>query len=492
MDNLESLLLVVIFSIIIAGFTAVLFQPRVLAKFAPAGTPRILGLIRIIVVSVALLYVLDTEFLRTAIFIGPGYAADFYTPVGILTPLLQASWFLPLLSKSSFLLAIKTLTIVFLGAALIGYRTRLALVTGLFLYILYSGILLQSLLLSHYGVQVTLLLAVLALLPAGEAYALDAKKPATTIDAPTAQHTLGVYIILIALCVPYFFAVINKLLHMGAAWFSVSNIRGDLHAGLYLDSSSRLWDLTLLSTHLPDWVFLIAGISIILLQASYFLVLFSHYARLILPAGIILMHTSIYIFMGFWFIDLILLQLIVYVIVYYSRQRTLQTAVYAGKQSLLYWYGAIVVLLLLAPTICTIYQSKFHPFSGWSVYATASGYHSRGFFSYGNLRFTLADGSEELISLDTFQREVGLYSYPRQGCFWDDELRHLYDSCNTFFNRSAAILNDTHYQTNPIMQISFERRRWTLATLQNRPDDLFTLHPAYRTDFIIEPASRSE
>jgi|GEM_PF-5118935 len=486
MPALSDVLLVAINFVFIVGIAIILFSPKMLTRYAPIGTPRILGLVRIVVVSTALLYVLDTEFLRTALFIGPGYQDNFYTPVGILTPLLQAKWFLPLLGSTLFLLLIKSATIAVLVSALIGYRARLSLVLSLLMYTLYSGIILQSLLLSHYGAQVILLLGVLAVLPVHGAYSLTTSKSTVEHDVPTVAHTLSVYVVLVTLCIPYLFAVINKFLLMGTDWFNSTNIRGDLHAGLYMDSSSWLWELMLSSTQWSDWVFLTAGIGVVVLQASYFLILFSHTARLILPAGIMLMHIAIYFFMGFLFMDLILLQIIVYIIVYFSGKQTLSASAFAQRPSARYRSIALVVFFLLFTAVCTIFQTKFYPFSSWAVYANPSDYYTSGIFPYNNLRYTFADGTESTVSLDTFKREVGLFVYPRQSCYWEADLRSFEESCSTFFYRSIVILNKNIHSTNPIIGITVEQRRWSLDTLQNEPESLFTSAPAARTTFTIE------
>src|SRR5215470_6551228 len=70
------------------------------------------------------------------------------------------------------------------------------------------------------------------------------------------------------------------------------------------------WALSAYLTSAPDFIFAALGLMTLVLEVGFIAVLFSRIARHIMPIGMALAHTGIFLFQKILFLDLIVLQIV--------------------------------------------------------------------------------------------------------------------------------------------------------------------------------------
>jgi predicted DCC family thiol-disulfide oxidoreductase YuxK len=276
-------------------------------RYVDPATPGTLGAIRTLAAGTLLLIVAWDDLPATA-----HHAAAIAEPaawLGVVSswPALHA-----LMHSESALRALEAVTLAALFGAMIGWRTRLMLVLSLSGYLLVGALLRQYSHFFHQGLVPWYVLLVLAVTPSGDGWSVDRllnlARGRAVPTAPARIYGWGRFACWAVLAVVYVVAALSKLKIGGLDWWAGENLRWIIYHDT-LNSTEFNWTWGLALSGQPDWVFAAIGLSALLLELLYPLVLFSRRARLVLPVGIIAMHVGIYFLQNVLFFDLMMLQL---------------------------------------------------------------------------------------------------------------------------------------------------------------------------------------
>lgn len=430
-------------------------------KYSPLYTveqsKKLLVLTRVTAAGVAGLLVLTTPFITSSLYLANGLRASFYTDLGplarvLFTPVLQG------VTADALLLGLlQAATVAALTLVAIGYRLRITLPITIGLYFVVLGTMLKAALGGHLGLQSFFLLLTL-----WGIYEIIWYHQRNTEEMVRTTYVQAIYVLFVAIAIPYTFAVINKLKVLGLDWFAPTNIRSYLHINEYLGFEHWQWSLSLWSTTWPHEVFYLAGAGVVLVQLLYPAILVSSRARLVLPILIICKHLAIYSFMGFWFFDLILIQLVVLCGYYFGRT----TGPTFSPRRLQPVFVGILAVLIFIPTYLTVIDQKWFPFTNWGVYYEPSSRMDNDFFPYTSMKVGYANGVEEHVSIPEFQQRTGIYRYPRSRCYWQPAVLSNATDCQLYFQRIVTLFNEQKQPADHITEVQLRFHTWTLSELQ--------------------------
>jgi hypothetical protein len=193
-----------------------------------------------------------------------------------------------------------------LGLAALGWRPRLVVPLATLGYLVYAGILREYTVFYHTGLVPLYLLAVLAVLPCADAWALDRRRWRSAAVYGWARYTCWVVIAL-----PYLASALSKLRNGGVAWADPTSIRYHFLRAT-LNPMRFASEATLALMPAPDLVFQALAVGSLAVELAYPLILFSRRARLVLPVAMVLFHLSVLVLQNLLFLDLILLQGVVF------------------------------------------------------------------------------------------------------------------------------------------------------------------------------------
>jgi hypothetical protein len=205
--------------------------------------------------------------------------------------------------------ALQALAVAALAAALLGLATRVScLLAGLLLYHLapYETLVFTpSPWVKGYTIT-TLALVVLSFAPCADAWSLRRR----AVPAPAATYNWPLKLVQVFLCQVYLFAGYAKLARTGLAWISAEGVRG--YVLLYNQNPQNAVFQTL-----GPWLAarpglcLAAAVAAVALNFSFWLVLFSRRARLVLVPLALAWHLAILLAMNIAFLEAPLLLLFV-------------------------------------------------------------------------------------------------------------------------------------------------------------------------------------
>lgn len=456
--------------LISAGLTTLLvFIVATIKKYSPLysveQSKKLLGLTRVIVAGVAGWLVVTTPFITSSLYLASGFQTSFYTDMGPLAGVLFTPFIQELTANMWMLGLLQAATVGGLLLVGVGYKLRVTLPVTIGLYFLVLGTMLKASLGGHLGLQSFFLLVTL-----WGIHEIIWYHRRTKADMVGVAYVQAVYVLFVAIAIPYTFAVINKLKILGLGWFTPENIRSYLHINEYIGYEYWQWSLSLWSTTWPNEIFYIAGVGVVLVQLLYPLILVSSRARLVLPILIILKHLAIYSFMGFLFYDLILIQL---VIAYgYYVGRSIGPAV--SKKRLQPMFVCMLAVLIFIPTYLTVIDDTWFPFTNWGVYYQPSSRVANDWFPYASMEVVYSDGNTEQISIPEFQQRVGIYTYPRSRCYWQSDVVSNFADCQLYFQRIVKVFNDNKEPDNHITEIQLRFHVWAILELQSQKPNMFT------------------
>ena len=441
------------------------FSQKYATLYPATQSKQILTVARVIVAGVAGWMIATTSFVSSSLYLAAGFTDSFYTDLGPLASGLFTP-FMQMLTANAWALGLLQVATV-AGLALVagGYALRITLPITIGLYFVVLGTLLKASLGGHLGLQSFYLLVVL-----WGIYETLAYYRRSNSRSQAMLYTQAVYVLFIAIAVPYTFAVINKLKILGVAWFDSANIRSYLHVNEYLGYEYWQWPLSLWSTTWPHELFYIGGIAVVLLQLVYVLMVFFSWARLLLSVAIILMHVAIYSFMGFLFYDLILIQVIILYAYFLGRKNGVVT----GVRPLSWVFVGALGVMIFIPMYLTIIDKTWFPFTNWGVYYQPSTRLTGDSFPYTSIHMQYENGTSEQLSIPAFQRLAGIYTYPRARCYWRfDVAMHVAD-CRLYFDRIVDIHNERLPQAEHIAHVQLTFHYWRLSELQSQQPSMST------------------
>jgi hypothetical protein len=216
-------------------------------------------------------------------------------------------WFI---TSANHLRLVQWATLALLVLAGFGVLTRATVPLALVVYVLFAGLARSFGKEFHAGYLGGYVLLVLCFLPSGDALSWDARRRGA--PPPAASYGWGVWACWAAASVPYLQLGFSKLIAGGVYWFEGAALRNYM---LTDDLNLTEWniDLALRSHDAPEVLFTVAGFFALLLELTYAFVLVSPRLRLVIPAGLALLHLGVWFGQDALFPDAVLVPLIFYV-----------------------------------------------------------------------------------------------------------------------------------------------------------------------------------
>jgi predicted DCC family thiol-disulfide oxidoreductase YuxK len=302
----------------LAGFSllGLIMTSRTFAgRYVSEATPESLAAIRILACVILLGSVLREDLASTALI-----PSELRQPMGVMGILYALPiGFRQFAASGAHLSAFKWLTALLLLLGCIGWGTRIVVPLAAVGYLVFAGILREYSYYYHQHLVPLYLLIVLSWTPCGDGWSIDRlwrelrgrPVPAARRSAPA--YGWSQYACWVVIAFPYVEAGFSKLRNGGWFWWDPVHIRAILYRDtLYLAWPGRLnWDgFSLHLTGAPDLLFALLGLSALVIEISYGLVLFSKSARRILPIAAFLMHLGMFLLQKVLFLDLLLVQFI--------------------------------------------------------------------------------------------------------------------------------------------------------------------------------------
>lgn len=325
---------------VFAGFAYLLRTPRLARRLVGKATPGALGAMRALVCAVLLASVLWEDLPSTA-----ALPRDLPGFMGVMALFRLVPGFEAFAASPAALGAFQWATAAALFLGMVGWRTRWTLPLAAVAYLLLGGLLRQYAWFYHTGLLPLYLLAVLCFLPAGDGGSVDRLRRLWKGErvAPAKRATRGYgwarYAVWAALAIPYVMAGLSKLRNSGLEWWSATNFKYIL---LYSTLRPMEFDfeVSLWLVSAPDSFLAVLAAFAVLGELAYGLVLFSRWARWVVPLMTLGMHVGILFLQNILFFDLIALQFLFFNLRPLRRAAARRLAARYGRLRLAYDGGA--------------------------------------------------------------------------------------------------------------------------------------------------------
>jgi len=218
-----------------------------------------------------------------------------------------------LLHSAPLLHALKALTVLALTAGMLGLCVRITLPVALLSALLLGGVVRMYTHFFHTGLLPLYVLAVLAVAPCADAWSADAwrlrraGRPVVPPEEPSLRYGFPRFACWCVLGLTYFAAGSSKLRHGGLGWWDGVNLKAKV-LGDALQVGSFDFPFLPLLDKVPLVIFSVMGIVTLIVELGMVLVPFSRLARRIFPLGVMGLHLGILFTQEILFLDLILIQ----------------------------------------------------------------------------------------------------------------------------------------------------------------------------------------
>lgn len=364
------------------------------------------------------------------------------------------------------LVILKTVTLSFLVLAILGFKTRLSVPCATILALIHAGMLREHFNFYHTGLVPILVGIALSFLPCGEGLALDqylSRNKTTSTSLPFASYGWSRYLCWSIIASAYVMAGISKLRNGGPGWWDGVNLKRIVMTDT-LNPMHFEWGLEHEIARLPLFVFSVLGISAVLAESLYGLVLFSKRARFVIPLLTAAMHLGILFFQGILFFDLILIQAVFFNLSQWVPQEWLEKTTVKQdlrndvQQGRLHQkYFSVFLFLMLGLSICWLARIEFYPATAMQMYSNTQ---TDGEVTYKKVWAVYADGHREEARLEKWIGAVA-----------DSRYRFVFDKTpearQAFFDQILTIANRAP-QKGKIIRFDVETRQWNYLT---DPDD---------------------
>ncbi len=417
---------------------------------------RALACIRILVFGL-IAFIVWNEDIASSVLLGE----LFRFPMGVMTPLRNFSESLGQPFDSVVVLqSLKYATLALSLMACVGVFRSLTLPLSTLCYLVFAGILREHSHLFHSGLLPLYLAAALSLMPCADAISLDRLRGATVPSRSSEYYGWCRFACWALIAVVYFGAGYSKLTNGGLMWWSGDNLRQivltDCMNPMMFD-----WDLGIKFKDMPLALFAGMGLSALVLETLYPLVLFNRLARVIFPLGAIGMHLGIFFFQNILFLDLILLQLLFVdwdrvVRTILREQQTEPTDDREGnsKKVAQAAFGLVFVLLLMV-----VSKIEYYPLTSWQMY---SGKGKGDYAVYFRCEEHLASG---LTQRADFETEFPILSDTRYRDILFDTISLEPERLREFTRRYIELSNAHAKHGDRIEKVVLQRRSWSIDKL---------------------------
>jgi len=440
------------------------FTRRFFNRFVGHSTASQLGLIRIFACSILLVSVLWEDLASSALL-----------PRGMVSGMGVMQWFYLLPGFDSFVVQetalgifqIMTAVLLFLGV--IGWKTRWVIPASAVAYLVLGGILRHYAWFYHTGLIPLYVLMVLSVTPCGDGLSVDALSSSKVegfekLEKKSAVYGWSRYACWIVIALPYIFAGLSKIRDGGLFWWDATNIRSKLY-GPALKPMEFEWSGALYLHPFPDIVFQILGLATIFGELAFIFVLFSRWARLLVPMVAIMMHVGTFFIQNILFFDLILL-LFIFPISFFLENKQRHHLLPQATGTINSWRSPLVIALLTGSLLfCWIFRVDEYPLTSMHMFSTKSMSGEKIYFkllghdAHGNVaRFY----PEEGIRAMSDSRYRGLL----HRCF----RKKTIPLCREFLETSMRLVNEKRDPENPIQNIEVQKWKWDFRSDASNPD----------------------
>lgn len=393
-------------------------------------------------------------------------------------------------TRSQFSLQLfEWLTALILILGTIGLKTRWMLPLGAFCYLILGGILRQYTWFYHTGLLPVYLLAVLSFTPCNDALSVDRwlkqrrGESVPIFDQPNMIYGWSRYACWVVLGGSYIQAGLSKIYYSGFYWWAADNLKSKL-LSTTLEPIQTNWDVSLHLVNAPDVIFAILGILGLYGELAYGLVLFSRWARLIMPAAMAGMHIGIIFLQNIVFFDLIIVQLIFYD--YTAIRRWVQkrgwfkflrpsggSGVKRPQRSFL--YPIIASVLVVAMSFIWFKHREYYPLTGLQMF---SGNNTTGIIGYNKLIAHYESGESARIMPDEiiYPPMNTRYRLTFRDCHSDQTATQT--KCNKLLEALGRVHNQTSRPGSQIESLEVQAWEWNYKEQPNDEDygELKTSH----------------
>ncbi|MEZ4754094.1 MAG: hypothetical protein R3A13_07270 [Bdellovibrionota bacterium] len=420
------------------------FRLKIQSRLLPESTAYQLAYIRILVCSVAFLYVAFVEDLPSIAYYDPIW----FNPPGYLDLLGKDFWGAIVSSKLSLYL-IEVFLLVSLFLSLIGFFTKISLPVATVLYLLEAALLRSWGKDFHSGYLSSYLLLLLCFLPCADVWSVDSKRKARCSNI---SYSWAVYTCFVAASIPYLQLGFSKLIAAGFSW---ADGRSLLHY-LLTDNLNYIrynFDFALKLYWLPTWVFTFAAASALLIEVIYPFTIFIRSLRLIIPLSVAALHLGILFIQDVLFLDFILVPLIFMPFGFFLGSKDLaisESPTVILKEKSFTNKSLLIILIFFTISFGTFFNIKGFkwPFVKFTMYAPQGPTGSE--IVYRRFLIEYQDGTTEIsdlhqasnLFLGEYRVDKGLYKNPVE-----------------FFRETIEIINSKR-DDNFVKAIIFQRRVW--------------------------------
>ncbi|QDT99967.1 hypothetical protein V144x_54810 [Gimesia aquarii] len=332
--------------------------------------------------------------------------AQLRTKMGIMSLLHMIPEWGSVYASYTKLLVLKMVTLTFLVFAMLGFKTRLSVPCATILVLIHAGILREHFNYYHTGLVPILVGIALSFMPCGHGLSADQyffRKKTTDAILPLAVYGWSRYLCWTVIASAYVMAGISKIRNGGFWWWHGANLKRIVMTDT-LNPMHFEWGLEHEIASLPVFVFSALGISAVLAESLYSLVLFSKRARFVIPMLTAGMHLGILFFQGILFFDLILIQAVFYnlsecVPQAWRRKATLNQDPLSNTQqrSLHQKYFSVFLFMMLGLSICWLARVEFYPATAMQMYSNTQ---TDGSIIYKKIWAVYEDGHKEEARLE--------------------------------------------------------------------------------------------
>ena len=455
-NSYHSLLVSLSLATVIAGLLVILLShKKYIQAFIPNASSESLAFIRIITALLALASLLKSEFLNTVTL-----PEELIITLGFLEPLRLIPGFDFIVTNPVALIAVYIFSLVSLFFVMIGWRTKTFIFVSIFLYLLIGGLVRQYVGFWHSGLAALYFLPILLFVPCSDSFSVDnliKKKRKKNQET----YSLSRYLFWITLVLIYANLVFSKLRNTGFDWWGAENIRGYLYFNPYYGYTAYQAELSSTLFNAPDILFQFIGISTLLIQFLFVLVLFSSFARKVMPVLMAFFHLGIFLFMGILFYDLIILQVIFFNFTwvkkkFFTKHKLPHDNTPSHHLSFISRYRIILFFIIFIGLFQWHTSIERYPLTAWAMYSHESNVSHFSFDEEIKIRIYFNDGDIIETTPIRLRRALNIRNFPPK-CYlsYSDNI----NACQQFYNFAAKYLNATQYK-KPVTAFEMRTLRW--------------------------------
>ncbi|MEO1402154.1 MAG: YCF48-related protein [Cyanobacteria bacterium J06635_1] len=475
------------------GFAALawlLTSPWFARRFVVDTTAESLGAIRIITCVTLVIMTMWMEDLPSSALL----PVEIRHSMGIMDAFYGIPGFEAFTRSQTSLQLFEWLTAGLLLLGTIGLKTRWVLPLGAFCYLVLGGILRQYTWFYHTGLLPVYLLVVLSLTPCNDGLSLDRwlkqrhGEPVPVADQPKPIYGWSRYLCWLILAASYVQAGLSKIYYSGFDWWVADNLKSKL-LSTTLEPLQTNWEVSLHLVNAPNIIFALLGLVGLYGELAYGLVLFSRWARWIMPALMASVHIGILFLQNIIFLDLILVQLIFYD--YTEIRRWLNKRGWLRMRSRLsnlssgpstgqrpkrsFFYPIVTSVLIVSMSFIWFKHREYYPLTTLQMF---SGENNTGIIGYNKLIAHYESGEsaqifpDEIIYAPMNTRYRGTF----RDCHSDQSAKQ--NKCNKLLEALGTVHNQKVAAGSRIESFEVEAWEWNYKAQPNDEDygELKTKH----------------